>query len=617
MKKILSIVGLFFLSILGGFFYITYAEMNPPPTQTVTNKDVILSWSCTKCQILEWSTWKTKDSYSESKNMINNWSHTFSAYKDFYWRSQPQVTKTVDWIDKTLPLKMLGNVFFVSNNPTRLCSNENQNIQIKYKDSLNRKWSSSVTGRFPEKDRISGFSDPYFSDPYSSNWFTQVNKTIASSNNDTINQIISSQDWIRYNQNDKQEEIIIQYIFTRNESKDFFVRDRAWNESKRFPVTVNWIDKLPPSINGLSISKNGDSVFRVWQTYPIYFSGSDSRSAGVSEDKCPNTIRVAIYYYKDWVLDTSISQNPKVRNDIQPNVDISESITFSSNSQYGIILVIGDSAGNTVQKSIGRVPAWWVPNDTINNDLYSGRWNITNWDSGNSTLWDLLGVKIIGFFQWSSKVLAGQEANMTLVNAASTRDAIRKNAYTLIRNRSEWTLGWVKYVVWEDYIYDSSDNDYDTLIVKNGNLIIDSNISDSKNRGFIVLDENFDGNNGNIYIWSGVTDIKWILFGEWRLGQKENYTWSLLQLRILWTVFTRNTIGGSSNSLENGQFTLPGGKMTTNEDDAKKYDLNLFRAGNTGWDDASVPSATQFKDASLVIRYNPENSTNPPPGFGQ
>ena len=57
--------------------------------------------------------------------------------------------------------------------------------------------------------------------------------------------------------------------------------------------------------------------------------------------------------------------------------------------------------------------------------------------------------------------------------------------------------------------------------------------------------------------------------------------------------------------------------MTTNEDDAKKYDLNLFRAGNTGWDDASVPSATQFKDASLVIRYNPENTTNPPPGFGQ
>ena len=202
---------------------------------------------------------------------------------------------------------------------------------------------------------------------------------------------------------------------------------------------------------------------------------------------------------------------------------------------------------------------------------------------------------------------------MTLVQASATRDAIRKNAYTLIRNRQDnTTIGWVKYVIW-DYEYNDTEP-YDTLIVKNGNLKINTNVT--KNRGFIVLDEKFDGTKGNIYVGENVTDIEWILFGEGRLDSIG--TKSTKQLRILWTVFTRNTIGGSILTSEN-KYTLPWGKMVNdtpeNKNIAMSYDLNLLRAGKDWWNTPSVPPTIQFENASLVIRYNWENTANPPPWF--
>jgi hypothetical protein len=527
------------------------------PIKPFVNKDVILEATCYD---LRWQLANCKN--SGKKTVTDNGIYTLN-YKDFTDTGKSENIE-VNWIDKTLPLA--DTINFSEKN----CTKNNVTAYVQYIDGLKVSRDS---------DRISWFDNsseqtmPFYKTNYLSKY------------------------------GDKWKRLMVNYVFSDVWNKTVSITDKAGNESRPKTITVDWIDHSDPTIQNFSINKNGDSTLRIWWTYPIVFTVNDSRPTWCMDQ----TIFYDIYIQKDGEVVSEQSrewQTTTIWSTVNNNT-----ITFAGNGKYGIFLRIRDTAGNEVSQSLGN-----INNANIPASVSSSSTTTTN--SPWVIMDDILWVKIIGIYQWQWKdqqILAGQEANMTLVQATATRDIIRKNAYVLIRNRStnDWKIiWWVKYVTW-DYAYDDSEI-YDTLIVRNGNFTINSNVT--KNRWFIILDDDMTGTNGNILVWNDVTDIKWILFGE---GKLDGDRTSMKQLRILGSLLTRNTIGGSI--FKNWSYILPGNKITNDEAMAKSYDLNLLRGKNDGWDfnGDGVENGNEFKNATLLIRYNPENSTNPPPGFGQ
>jgi hypothetical protein len=232
------------------------------------------------------------------------------------------------------------------------------------------------------------------------------------------------------------------------------------------------------------------------------------------------------------------------------------------------------------------------------------------WCESISTLW----VKVIWTVQWSwINQAAGLEENFSDLSKSETRAKIRQNAYTLTRSMaSDQVVNWVRYVKWSDVSISWDNLWYETLIVENWNVIITSNLNTSKNKlWIIVLKDSFDVTKDwktawNIYVWSNVTDINAIIYADWALRSAkpngEDYSeeelWDILT--IYGTLFTRNTIWGWIN------MTLPGWQKTDDFDLAGRYDLNYVRQRPICNED----------DYSILIRYNPSVTTNPPKWFG-
>ncbi len=226
------------------------------------------------------------------------------------------------------------------------------------------------------------------------------------------------------------------------------------------------------------------------------------------------------------------------------------------------------------------------------------------------TLW----LKVEWNIQWDWKSeITGQEENISDISMSEARVDIRKNAFEITSWYTDWKmLNGVKYVEW-DYIMES-DPIYETIIVKNGNLIINSDVNTSnKKLWIIVLKDNYDVNTDynkswNIYISNNVNYIAASIFADWALRSAkpnwEKYTDSELneKLELFWTLFTRNTIWGSVLGWEN--YTLPWWKTTNDYELAKIYDLNYVR---------QLPSCNV--DYSFLIKYNPEIQLNPPKWF--
>lgn len=239
------------------------------------------------------------------------------------------------------------------------------------------------------------------------------------------------------------------------------------------------------------------------------------------------------------------------------------------------------------------------------------------------------GLGTEGTTQWDGKLeQSGKKVNFSDISKFEQRTMIRKKATELIRGLTDGqTVNGVHYE--EGDITISGDSfTYETLIVKNGNVIINGNLNlNHKKLGVIVLkDDQADSSLGNVYVTPEVGYIEatiyadgWIIAaatdGTPFLTDSITRTYSLYrQLVIKGSLFTRNTIGGAIGDA--GTYILPGGSTTSDFDLALTYDLNFVRANNIGWDNASWTKLyNEGNTDSVVIIYNPDNQSNPPKGF--
>lgn len=228
---------------------------------------------------------------------------------------------------------------------------------------------------------------------------------------------------------------------------------------------------------------------------------------------------------------------------------------------------------------------------------------------------DTLGLKVIWGIQGKGKSdITWQKDNFSDLSASVLRLQIRKNAYALIRWMQSWdVLNSVKYVKGDITI--SGNPTYETLIVEDGNVYINSDLNLAENNfGIIVLKSNWyktesDYQNlWNIYINNNVENIYAYMYADGALrSAKSNgasYTTEELtkKLYLKWAIFTRNTVGGAVSAWS--QFVLPWGTRTNNQNLAQIYDINYVRRSIACW-----------TDYSFLVEYNPQIQINPPKGF--
>lgn len=243
---------------------------------------------------------------------------------------------------------------------------------------------------------------------------------------------------------------------------------------------------------------------------------------------------------------------------------------------------------------------------------------------------EFLWVKVIWNIQGSWKQeITGQISNFSDISQSTIRSIIRKNAFQYTQSMTNnQILNWVKYVEWDVTI--SSNPSYETLVVKNGNVIINWNLNtDKKKLWIIVLKDGYNTktdyvNKWNIYITPSVTEVNALFYADgWLISAKINgdvydtdtseRTASLRKQLILnGSLFTKNTIGWSIFS--GGNYKLPGWEITDSFNNAMVYDLNYVRR----WKESCIISLfwnCKYDDSAFIIIYDSQYQKSPPKLF--
>ena len=183
-----------------------------------------------------------------------------------------------------------------------------------------------------------------------------------------------------------------------------------------------------------------------------------------------------------------------------------------------------------------------------------------------------------------------------------------------------------------------------TLIIKNGNLIIEDSVKYDENQqedsfGFILVNDNVQDippQTGNIFVRSNVRQIAGTFYADGGLMTNDAPTPTIenasnlesgntVQLLLNGTLFTRNTLGGSLIQNDNN-FFYPWG-VTADQAVARKYDLHYVRRyindlhADDGQPDDNkgncAPEAGQCdqNENAFVIRIDRKAALLPPPGF--
>lgn len=245
---------------------------------------------------------------------------------------------------------------------------------------------------------------------------------------------------------------------------------------------------------------------------------------------------------------------------------------------------------------------------------------------GSTFLW----VKIIGAAQLAGKwSITGQKDNFSDISLSSMRTLIRKNAYTQITNMTSGQTIWgIKYVTGDVTL--TGDQTFETLVVKNGNVILSGDLNPSNKKLLIVvIKDNYDVNNdfskkGNIYIKPNVRKINAFLYADGWLISADNtgnpYTKDSAtrtdilknQLIMNGSLFTRNTVWGAIVAGSN--YILPGGSKISDFNNAMIYDLNYTRRNNVGCDKNENSSCTDIGEyvEPFIIIYDARLQTDPP-----
>lgn len=208
-------------------------------------------------------------------------------------------------------------------------------------------------------------------------------------------------------------------------------------------------------------------------------------------------------------------------------------------------------------------------------------------------------------------------------NSASyqLKTKIRENALLQIDNMKSWDiLNWVKYVEW-DYEINTNQN-YETLIVKNWNVIISKDLTSSL--WIIVIKDyynvNYDyQNKWNVYITPNVLYINAMIYADWWFISVDNSKKPISdsssrtlvlskQLVLKWALLTSNTIWWAISST--GEYFLPWMYAISDYNKAMIYDLNYIRR----WSSWKNIYNMWFKDPFLII-YDSKIQDNPPKCF--
>ena len=252
---------------------------------------------------------------------------------------------------------------------------------------------------------------------------------------------------------------------------------------------------------------------------------------------------------------------------------------------------------------------------------YIVEWKKINWETAMLIKWcekKTLWVKILWIWkhQWKWDK-TWQDTDFVNLNQEEVRKNIHKNANDLIRNRD--TGKKINQVYFNDKttIYSNISKDldeWDTVIIKNWNFIIDQNID--KQIGIIVLKDGYNvspetPDGGNIFVTKDVTNIKAYIYSDWAIMSKDvnwkNYKDEELAtpLTINWSIFSRNTIWWAVAWIWDHKYLLPWGKKTSDFKLAEKYDLNYLRKAKLCWE----------QDFSLKLNYESGIQTKPPKWF--
>ncbi len=248
-------------------------------------------------------------------------------------------------------------------------------------------------------------------------------------------------------------------------------------------------------------------------------------------------------------------------------------------------------------------------------------------------------IKIIWWLQWQGKYeFTGQWENMSNLYPSDLRTEIRKRAFDYIKSMtSSGILNKVKYVEWNIRI--SWELPYETLVVKNWNVIIEWDLNTlNKKLWIIVLKDWYDVNTSyndkwNVYVLPEVKRINAMIYADGGFISGHSSVWipyikdtmertSALQNQLYMNgiLFTRNTIWWGQ--YVGWYYTLPWWAKTEDFNKAMLYDLNYLRRWNSWCDDINLDwdcsdsSLWEYKEW-FIIKYDSRIQTSPPKLFSK
>ncbi len=252
------------------------------------------------------------------------------------------------------------------------------------------------------------------------------------------------------------------------------------------------------------------------------------------------------------------------------------------------------------------------------------------------------GVKILGLYQGQGKLYtSGQGENNSDISTIEYRNTIKKNIWILTRDMDGTVedgqiKNGVRYIEWGTHsllgLYNTNwwFSNVSTIVVYNGNLIIDASISKwGRIIGIMATRDDYTNESvWNIFVDASVTYISAAIFADGGLislwgwndtDDVKNGTYedtasrtSALkkQLVLEWVLISRNTIWWALK-WTTWTYILPGGSTTTDFDKAVMYDLDYVRRGVSPTDSRN----RGYNLNPFVVVYDSRIQTNPPLWF--
>ncbi len=413
-----------------------------------------------------------------------------------------------------------------------------------------------------------------------------------------------------------------------------------WSKSVNFKIAIpehEMISSLPAKITKKELNFSENIIFNK----PFITTDFSIENASKRLEIWPSLNMVLT-----WIINKWFSTEPSYSiNDFSNNIKLTDNTNHrfekfpssiqTNNLKYSFTIDAATNAGLNIAPSINldKNPVISYTLDWKEIKYYINKSTDPNNDDKLSLSWVkwISWIKIVGTAQTTWKAATTNNiVNFSDLSKSTLRLSVKKNVSLLTKWLSaEKLVNGVIYYNGNKKISDINLAWVETLIIKNWNLIIDSNnLGWIKEKfGIIVTrDDNSKTNLWNIYLTPWVTYIKASIYADgWLISS--NYSGSPYtsdtdertnelekQLIIKWSILTRNTIGWAVK-WDSWKYILPGWEQTTDFNKAMMYDLNYLRRSNNWWDSITNKTLNNNNSNNVVIIYNSSIQTNPPKWF--